>query len=469
MLDRRLVAGILLLLLLGQAVRFSAISLKSGSVDLRNRVVSSRLLKTACNPYTYHWEEGDPERYLDPNDLLPVGPNRCTASPAVLLVLKPLASLPWPRLVKAWLLLQWLLAALCTFLLWQIRNEPRTLALSALVFSSGAWFMHLERGQTSILYTCVLILSAWLSQRNVSASGAVWGVAALLRPSALVFAIPFLIVRQWRWLAGGLVVLGAGFLVSGFPIWRDYWSAMEAHGRMHVRLSPGAAREYARALEPLRKELEDVPAVKRAILHGEGATVVWEPEWKERYQDQGAAKLKAFQAEVVRHGFKVSHRSAPPSQIEGERGLERAFPFPYPGSGLSKIVNDFSWPHRLTGLKVLSLFLVAGATVFLSRHGTEPSNAVFRGALLVMAAEFLLPAPRYAYANVGWLFPLALLDLKFEWNFWRLLLFYGFFTSLDIFGLGVLDFGASNVLLLLSAAVLGLSRTAEEKAERVQD
>ncbi len=149
-----LVALLVSLGLLGD-VRHTA---KYFGCDLRSRITGGRLLAAGIDPYSYFWQAGDPESFLDPEAYLaPHRPaNRITVSPPVLIFCLPIASFSWTTVRWCWLVVQWcLLAAAVVLLVLATPRERRRLVLVVLLvgFVSGeSWRFHVERGQAYVIY-----------------------------------------------------------------------------------------------------------------------------------------------------------------------------------------------------------------------------------------------------------------------------------------------------------------------------
>ncbi len=117
---------ILLLFLLIYSIIMAAIcisldtvnTLKYGAVDLRNRVVGTRLLLEDEDPYFFKWQQDTPEELVDARDFYSNFPmSRLTVPPSILVLHAPFTSIPYKTQQILWAFIQWLLLLLSIFLL----------------------------------------------------------------------------------------------------------------------------------------------------------------------------------------------------------------------------------------------------------------------------------------------------------------------------------------------------------------
>lgn len=147
--------------------------------------------------------------------------------PSALLLIAPLALLPfWPSLV--------LLGAVST--VW--------LALAARHVRSDPWLGLLAPpviiaaivGQTSLLVIGLVVIACAGLDKNERRAGALFALAALIKPTLLVLApIGLLAGRKWQALASALLVGMGGFALSaalfGLQPWLDWFEALPAFQR----------------------------------------------------------------------------------------------------------------------------------------------------------------------------------------------------------------------------------------------
>lgn len=228
-----------------------------GGVDLRNRVVGARVMLEGLDPYRFKWSQDYPDTLLDPIDNPDNEVSRVTVPPTLLILHMPLAGLPYRFQRTAWLYLQWLLL-LASLLLFSrcARSGNQALAIWAvglLLSATSIWRFHVERGQVYILYVFLIALSLWMSRRPwryaALTGGLALGLAASLRPTLALMAIPLLVFRKWKLSAGLAAGLAFSVLLSallfGAAAWRDYAGAMRHHERDNLGLAQTVSDKYA--------------------------------------------------------------------------------------------------------------------------------------------------------------------------------------------------------------------------------
>lgn len=211
-----------------------------GGIDLRNRVVGARLLAAGINPYTYFWQPGDPEEYVDVHAVSGKNvANRITVTPAVLAWHMTFACRHYRIVQWTWLAIQWLAFALLTAALTLAApRDKRQLVLFTVLAvwaCSVAWRMHIGVGQVYVTYA-LLWSGALLFGQNEGtscqlASGFMLGLAAVLRPTCVLTLPPLALARRW-WVLSGAVLGATALLVTVWPwadlsIWRSYSAHME--------------------------------------------------------------------------------------------------------------------------------------------------------------------------------------------------------------------------------------------------
>lgn len=333
-----------------------------GGVDLRNRVVGARLLKEGLDPYFFKWSEEYPETLLDPMDNPENGVSRVTVPPTVLALHLPLAWLPYSVQRTAWLFAQWLMLLGSIFLF--ARCAPsRGLAaaawLAGLLFSATPfWRFHVERGQVYVLYAFLAALSYWLYLRRgrnaAFAAGLALGALAALRPTFIFMAVPLLVFRKWKALAGlacGVIAMALLCLpLTGVSAWRSYAEAMRRHEGDNLGLNQPIGSLYG------DREIEGMDNLRSYL---DSAPVNTSVQWYFRYRlqmDMTSEPLAAMMAAAV---------------------------------------------------------LIIALSMMLFRDRAASVTVMYMlGSLTVLVSEYFLPAVKPSYVNVLWLLPLELAVLE---------------------------------------------------------
>jgi hypothetical protein len=125
---------------------------KQYPIDLRNRVVGSRLQMDGISPYFYHWKISDGFRYYDPsngNNNLRI--SNVTATPFFHQLISPLAKFPQSTISKTWLAGTYLvLIIMVTFALRLCSDKYQRIAvifIGILFLFSYGWTSHIFNGQ----------------------------------------------------------------------------------------------------------------------------------------------------------------------------------------------------------------------------------------------------------------------------------------------------------------------------------
>ena len=146
-------------------------------------------------------------------------------SPFSALVYLPLSYLPLTAAKGFWYFL--ILFSIGTILVLSVRlasfNPDAMIRASFLSFLILAKFFlrELQLGQINAVITAILMVMTWLLVKNEDApspggertAGLLWGLAAALKPYAVVFLPYFILKRKWRALAAGITVLAASLFV----------------------------------------------------------------------------------------------------------------------------------------------------------------------------------------------------------------------------------------------------------------
>ena len=232
-------------------------TVKFGGVDLRNRVVGSRLLIDKQDPYHYKWQKGDSHLLLDPRDNPDWKVNRVTVPPTVLMFHASFSWLSYKIQRYLWLFVQWFLL-LGSILLFSrssgSKAKSKLIWICGLIFvgSSFIWRLHIERGQIYILYVFIIALSylIYTKKKNNSEiwSGFIAGIAMSLRPPLMVLSFPMLIYKRINFIIGnfiGIIVgIGSTFIIATPNTWFNYYTAMKAHGIIHLHSQYYASSRY---------------------------------------------------------------------------------------------------------------------------------------------------------------------------------------------------------------------------------
>ena len=222
-------------------------TIKTGGVDLRNRVVGARLLSRGLDPYYYKWTPGQDEKLLDPLDKPELPFSRVTVPPSILLLHLPLANLPYFSQRVIWLFLQWG-ALICSCLLLIKANlnnlKQKLLWITVLIFIFGNnfWRLHTGVGQIYVFYVLFLSLAYWISQKNIKHKdiiiGCLIGFTASIRLPIIVMILPMIIFKKFKvvtaTLSGLCLSLFVFFIFTGQKAWGSYFSAMSTIGKMNL-------------------------------------------------------------------------------------------------------------------------------------------------------------------------------------------------------------------------------------------
>jgi Glycosyltransferase family 87 len=235
--------------ILAHSIRRDILLDKQYPADLRNRVVGARLQKDGKLPYFFHDKPSDFPRYTDPvsNPDTTIVSN-ITASPFFHQLLMPICDIPQRTFSRLWLCLEYLMLF---SMIWMVSRFASGLNQKLLLLNTGilftlteAWIRHIASGQLylSVGFLFCIIFCCLLTnkKRMLIWSGLLATALVLIRPSALVFFIPF--VFQYRkyfaFLFSSFVFLSLYvLLVSVQPfqksLWVQYQQAIEKHIEIH--------------------------------------------------------------------------------------------------------------------------------------------------------------------------------------------------------------------------------------------
>lgn len=347
-------------------------TLTYGAVDLRNRVVASRLLIDGIDPYYFKWHPGMSDLFLDPivDPSWPV--SRATIPPTVLMFHAIIAKLPFFQQKVIWFLFQWglLLSTLVIFA--KITNsqiKSKLIIIIGLLFFSGSffWRFHIERGQIYILYVFLLSCAYWLATKpfkfNHLLSGFLIGLTASLRPPMVIMLVPMLIYKQWKIVIGTIFGLLSGVLFSftfaGIPIWKSYFLAMKVYERAH-------------------------------------------------------SGLLKFDSTVNAGNVNVEN----PTQIEGMNTLSKTLDVPFVDATFQWIFDRYLGINITSGVFIALLCIILLAISFFIYRNRSQNNKInllfLSGISMVLISEYFVPMPRHIYNDIQWLLPLTLIVITYD-------------------------------------------------------
>ncbi len=334
---------------------------KYGGVDLRNRVVAARVA-TELNqdPYYFKWTEGSDDRFLDPADNAATPVARVTVPPTTLLFQSLISRLPYLAQRYIWFFLQWFCMVASIFLLTRLTASPaarKMIWILGLLFISGAYFwrLHVERGQMYVFYVFLFTLSLYFYQKfgeekkGQSVAGFILGYLISLRPPFLFALVPFLIYKKFRFSSFAALGFAASVLLTSIflppSLWISFYNSASFQGTMRT--------------------------------------------------EEG-----------------TNFRAIGADRAEGVE-LKNFLPVPGEDSSLQRIIRALAgrWLGN-NGLLILLLGTMALVIAYLYKFKIpqpEINHLFFAGIVLVFLSEFFIPAPRWPYANVIWLIPLALI------------------------------------------------------------
>jgi hypothetical protein len=396
----------------------------SGS-DLRNRVVGARIIKDGHSPYFYKWKESDGARYYDHDNY---DPDHCesgslstiTATPFFHHLLYPIAEWPQSLIFRVWLVIQYLLWIGIVVFFFRLARTPvqqyAVLTIAILFLFTEAWTITIFYGQYYLFVPFFAMLFYWLvkNRKNelmAAAAGLVAITLVLVRPNALLFFLPFLLLYK-TYPRNYLIVLAIPILfLTGWTVldkteiglWKDYSAAIKGHIAAHQALQPFI---HSAPFWPLRQ------------WEGIDADKMTDPGPKEGENEEGNFFL------LVKRYYR-------------------------PGLGL-------------VPLQILTVCLILGVLgVFYLRHRAKeafsPPQVAMLGYALYMISDLFSPITRWQYYTVQWIFPLllaaAVYDRRDKWAF--LLLLAG--LGLNVININRINIEHSIGEYLMLAALISLS------------
>jgi hypothetical protein len=209
-----------------------------GGTDLRARVVGARLLALGLDPYR-PLPGGVRHEWLYHPHWVFREITGCPYPPPLLAFYALLCWLPYTVQRVLWFALEW--TALLASIAWLSRlvRPPRLrpwfVALALVFFAGGSfWRLHVERGQ---YYAFVLLLFTWSASGLAGRGHDGWraglplGLAAALRPTAIVVIAPLWLLGYRKTATSALAAAGATVLAllpfTGITFWKDYVRLVE--------------------------------------------------------------------------------------------------------------------------------------------------------------------------------------------------------------------------------------------------
>lgn len=367
-----------------------------GGIDLRTRVVGTRVFLEGKDPYFFNWQPGMPDTLLDPLVEVNAKTSRLTVPPSVLPLHVPFAKWTYLQQKILWLSIQWVsFISIILIFLFKSKsiNHAYLISILSLLFAhSFFWRFHVERSQLYIIYTCLFSIS-WLTYKTKSnllkiISGLTLGFTICLRPPALLVLIPFICYRKLSMVAGVILGVLLGFtlptLVSGLSIWKSYTASIKD-------ITKYLSSHQIPAGNSLGNLMEGNTIYPKTI---EGLNVIW--------QDN----------------------SIPAANTSLQKNLMNL--------GLENV-------HVIQNL-ILVLYILLLLIFFITNLKKKSNiNLIFlQGIVAYLILEFLIPSPRYSYNDVQWLFPLLIIvneakEINFFLNRTTILLMTSLLLCIGVF------------------------------------
>ncbi|HSZ26494.1 MAG TPA: hypothetical protein VK766_12270 [Cytophagaceae bacterium] len=330
---------------------------RKDAVDLGFRITGSRLWLAGKSPYRYVWKTGEDSAFYNQYEILKSNVTGVTVSPPVLLLTGPLASFSIEKAKWIWTGISYGLFVLSIFLFYKIAEVPTKMivvGVSAFFFlSSTSWLLHIERGQCYIVYLFMLSAMYYSFKMNkIIIALCILCVLVWLRFPFAIFFLPFI---PYLWDKKNIffvslciaVLVFISYLCFDFQVWKDYFYAVN--------------------------------------------------EW---------SNVQVLQADLFSDRLSDASRAITVGSLKEERE--------YLISN-SSIQYLFQY-HLKVGLfkiQLLSLFVVSASVFLFSvRKRLKENN---REIVLIIAFmvyilfELFIPAPRYNYNFIQWMFPISLL------------------------------------------------------------
>lgn len=359
--------------------------------DLRTRTVGSRVFLAGIDPYTYHWQLGEPQEWVDLLDQPSFPRSRLTITPTLLTVLLPFAHLNYGTIKTLWFVVEWLLyigTGLIVMSCTTSRYKQKfILLLFTVVAGSYVWRSHVLTGQVYMLYSFLLaVMYKLLTIKHIKSpvmSGLLLGASVLMRPTLLLVNVPYVLFRKLTIpIASGFGMV-IGFLITSIFVHPTYWLSY-------------------------RQSIEDFSQIQYDIF------------------------AYYFLPLVANYSFPIENAIISKSDMV----------IAVENSALQYYLAE-NWSIFLTNslLAIGGLVILAycGFVWWRARGQLSLEKLFVFGVIATMLIEFFLPAPRYLYYDVQWVLPIALIILHvnlrtFLTSFYHLLVpFIAFYILADQF------------------------------------
>ncbi len=399
---------------------------KRGSEDLRNRVVGARMEKDGLSPYFYKWKDGDGLRYYDPRNFDTLLVSNVTASPFFHHLLYPIAELPQSSFADVWLIIEYCMLAimmLCGVLLSATKLQRWLVIITGFAFLfTEAWRQHIANGQNYLFIPFLAMIFYYIVRNRKTLmwafiAGMIAIVLILIRPNAVVFFVPFLLLIK-KYGRNYMLVFVIPFFIAAIWfvtdsnerfIWKQYRASVNQQIKLHQDESPA---KYKPRPDP--------------------AYTVWE-----------GIDLDTRKRDSILH----------PQKIYSENGNV----FVMARLVFHKQVDKTS----LFILSACSIFLLLA--VFYYRHyvkGFTLPAVAFAGFAMFMISDLFSPVYRHQYYTVQWLFPLLLAASLYRPVQLKLYCFLAAGLVLNILNIPIipLEHTIGEYIMLVTFIVLSLRR-----------
>ena len=214
---------------------------QTGTPDLRNRIVGSRIIKhkETVSPYFYKWKQNDGDVFFDPYDAPGLPMNRNTVTPFTLQLLQPITDIAYNHLTTIWYAVEIISLLIISILMMGLAKSQSNkviilfISLAGIGFSQG-WILHVLSGQVYIFIPLLLSLLLYATKLPANKSdffaAIILSTLALFRPNTLIFMLPFVVLRKWKTILFTFFLFSMyfGFLIITDKIWlwQDYVRAV---------------------------------------------------------------------------------------------------------------------------------------------------------------------------------------------------------------------------------------------------
>ncbi len=336
--------------------------------DLRNRVVGARLMLEGIDPYFFKWQPGLSEKFYDPLDIPTELLSKLSVPPTVLALHSVIAGLSYLQQKIIWLIFQW--AALIGTLLLFIKvnnSQAKTnlmIVIGSLFANSLFWRFHINSGQIYIIYVFLTSISWYLLNKasgyNSIFSGFFMGIVASLRPTFVLFYIPFIFCRRYYFIFGGFLGLlssvSLSCLLFGTAIWKKYVLAMLS---MIGIIDPNT---------------------------------------------YSSLETKAFSA---------NSNIAYPTAVEGfDWNVRNPLELYLDNTSLYDVLNAIDIPNKRNLLIVGFVAMVVLSSLYIFKYFSSKTNINYLflfGYLICLVTDFFIPVGRYSYYDIQMIIPLLII------------------------------------------------------------